>query len=404
MFGGIEVETIRRGNYRVAWVMAVFAFTIPFSETLVLANMSIPIILAAVTLLDRRHRKTLAASFRRSMGFTIPLAFFAAFILANGFRAEGSAFSSGQLGFWYAGICVSLASFSLQWDRKAIGIVFAGLLTGAVAGSLFGFYQLLFENRRLFTGPLLNPNLFGGYLVAILPLGIAWMIREHRKFPKVLLIMAVLIVGAAIAMTRCRGSEFSVFIGVIFLSWALRVYWLAPALGLYLFLWDRAIPAIMGGLVPALQSHRNVGNADETIALRLRLWLAGWKVFLSSPLTGGGTGSFPVLAARQGITGIPLETSGVAINCHNTLIQLLAEQGIIGFALFIGSMVSAAVTGIHSYLTKRDPWLAGLIASFIAFAGQNLTNSLLTRTYGSMAGWMVLTLMLVGTNTDDGKE
>lgn len=86
------------------------------------------------------------------------------------------------------------------------------------------------------------------------------------------------------------------------------------------------------------------GFEDQTGRDRGDLWSAGWQVFLRAPLIGVGPNNFGSYAAENFQEG---EASGFYADpnhlygrhLHNIFIQVLAEQGLVGVAIFLFILV-----------------------------------------------------------------
>jgi putative inorganic carbon (hco3(-)) transporter len=87
-------------------------------------------------------------------------------------------------------------------------------------------------------------------------------------------------------------------------------------------------------------SKRACGSAND----RWDLWNVGWLSFLRSPLVGVGPGQVGVYAAEKfqygearGFYADPAHLYGKVM--HNTYVQVLAEQGLIGIVIFVSILV-----------------------------------------------------------------
>jgi O-antigen ligase len=87
-------------------------------------------------------------------------------------------------------------------------------------------------------------------------------------------------------------------------------------------------------------SKRACGSAND----RWDLWNVGWLAFLRSPLVGVGPGNVGVYAAEyfqygeaRGFYADPAHLWGKVM--HNTYVQVLSEQGLIGVVIFVSILV-----------------------------------------------------------------
>jgi O-antigen ligase len=88
-------------------------------------------------------------------------------------------------------------------------------------------------------------------------------------------------------------------------------------------------------------------NVSHERTGRVQLWRRGVQYVRERPLAGVGVGGFPVaerelssLARRRDMVGKSTET----LNAHNIFIQVAAELGLVGLALFVGLLVQATRT------------------------------------------------------------
>lgn len=207
------------------------------------------------------------------------------------------------------------------YDTGTAGSPFAGLLAASEDGS-----------RAV--GPFGNPNYFGEFLATGIVTAAALAQVSRSRGSRVVLFAVAVLGGAAVALSLSRGAIAATLAGLASLV-LMRSRMLGAAL------------VIVGGLAivfayPAFVEWR-LGPASETAfselnasdAGRLDAVLAGPQLFLSSPLFGVGFGQYSALSARF--------TEGhVSIGSHNWYMNVLAEQGLVGIALwglFLASLV-----------------------------------------------------------------
>jgi hypothetical protein len=77
-------------------------------------------------------------------------------------------------------------------------------------------------------------------------------------------------------------------------------------------------------------------------------WKESWSSFLDRPLEGSGAGSFVLVHRPRRSTSLDVTTEP-----HNVPLQFLGELGLVGFLLFAGAAVAAAL-GIRATLRRLD--------------------------------------------------
>lgn len=258
-------------------------------------------------------------------------------------------------------------AFSRAYGTFGRPNTFAGYLEMAVFPVLwFGLYRL----RRL------NENL-RAYRVAR-QAGFAASTRQRRDLITATLVTLVLLGSAALMA------------GGIIISFS-RGAWIGVAAGLTLtFLvavrryWHIVVPAVPVGVLamlvaltlfaPATLTDRVASIADEArpfdasaipidpdnfaVVERMAHWQAGWRMFEDHPLTGVGAGNFNARYPDYFVRETFRESQGHA---HNFYIQMLAENGVVGLAIYLTLILSFAFVALRVGIVSTDQ-LAGALA------------------------------------------
>jgi hypothetical protein len=126
-------------------------------------------------------------------------------------------------------------------------------------------------------------------------------------------------------------------------------------------------------------SRFTCGSSDE----RLDWWKEAWQSFRDQPLHGTGAGSFQLAhTLRRAHYTRPVTEP------HNLVLQVLGETGIVGFVLFIGAVVAAALA-IRPRV-REDDAAAALAICVVAY----LLHSLIDMDYDFVAVSAPLFLVL----------
>jgi O-antigen ligase len=118
-------------------------------------------------------------------------------------------------------------------------------------------------------------------------------------------------------------------------------------------------------------------DPDSSFAERKLYALTAWAMFLDHPLLGVGAGNYTVhfdrYADAVGFSARDYEQPGEVHYPHNLYLEIAAETGLVGLALFAGAIVAAfaALRRAHSTLLARgDVASADLARAFeIALVG-----------------------------------
>jgi O-antigen ligase/tetratricopeptide (TPR) repeat protein len=271
-----------------------------------------------------------------------------------------------------------------EFLRKILlGIIAAGLLVAFVGiieratwnGKMLWFFvpydwgQAMFEPLPRARGPFVNPDHFGGYLAMIFPLTLACALFPNLLTPK----------RAPLAFRIACGVVAFVILVAVLLSLS-RGGWLGLAVGSAIMLLlatprgirvtrktalDEKDPepdhelqtsvfarsgrfrlALAGGAMvlavallfvgpdarfdAALRVQQSV-SGDYTIFDRISAWKSGLALFRDFPVVGAGLGATPEIFPRY---QLPPWSELYFNHAHNDYLELLAETGIVGIALF----------------------------------------------------------------------
>jgi O-antigen ligase len=220
-------------------------------------------------------------------------------------------------------------------SEKRLTRVFAVLIAGGIfpaAGTLWNYFRGdVVDGRAGWIGTYGNPNDLAYTLVILIPL--AWqMIPRVQWIFRPLLLGALGLYFAAIMASRSRGGMIGAFVVLLILG--LRQSGIAAkgatlgilvvlAIGASLY-WTRS------------EGFQDLGG-DFTVHQRIETIRAGWNMFMDHPLFGVGAGCSLVGWPLYAPSNIDFRTSLVI---HNTMMQSLAELGVIGFLpliLLVGS-------------------------------------------------------------------
>lgn len=114
------------------------------------------------------------------------------------------------------------------------------------------------------------------------------------------------------------------------------------------------------------------------LGIRQEAWIGGLRTWETNPLLGVGAGSYRVASERGG---------GPSLVAHNTLINVLVEDGLVGFGIFLFICVMLLRLVWRMPPRERGFWIAllGAYGEYCFFASQEYQK----------ATWLVLALILV---------
>jgi O-antigen ligase len=310
----------------------------------------------------------------------------------------------------YAQISAIFIALTILALSLSIAILVAGWRMGMPVTSISGegFVSLSRDLVSSLQSPVLRVPNDVTLLAVISPLTLALLIETKIRYLRMLAVCALLTGVAVILMIRSRGALLTMIVGLCTFAALYRTE-------TYRAIKRRILGAMACVLVAAFGIDMILGghflhrftatDIDNRISSdgRFGLWWEAWKMFLDAPLLGHGPRSFgskfieyfdkfpPPFYLQHRLhmyrTFVPWP--------HNLYLELLAERGLIGFGLFICTMVIAFKKAWRmSVNEQRVPQLlaAGLFSALAAFAVAGLWELSLIRT------WVVtLWLLFLGT-------
>jgi hypothetical protein len=228
-----------------------------------------------------------------------------------------------------------LRAFVLGTVVSSTAIVVA-FLNGPTAESYYGRY----------TGLGFNPNDLALILALSLVLALGAILLTAARGPLLASAGALLMLPFAFAQLT-RGQKIVGFALVVLMG--IGAGFLVPQTS-----WSR---------LSTIGSEVSSGTLNE----RTMIWRAGWSVFNQSPFRGVGAAAFA--PSVEHALGMPFHGSGiddggpsnVELVAHNTFLSVLVEQGVIGFSLFLGILLTLVFSAWRFPLVDRAFWLSVLL-------------------------------------------
>ena len=341
------------------------------------------------------------------------MAILAIALLATGFSPVPAAAVKGLLKLLsylgvYALLRQLLAHDPRWWDR-----IVAALLAGELVTSVIGLRQLYGNTEELarwadpnsvadgtirIYGTLENPNLLGGFLLAVLPLALAALLR-WRPLPQRLFAASALGLGLiALVLTYSRGAWMGVVasLGLMALLLVLRQTRSWP------LLWRRLFPVLLLGagvavlvlLVTQVEPLRVrvlslvAGREDSSNNFRINVWMAALKMVEARPWLGIGPGN----DAFNQIYPLFQQPKFNALSAYSIPLEIAVETGIPGLVTLAG-VVLCGVRGALRQWRSDGPLALPALATLAIVAGlgvQGLTDTIFFRPEVQLIGWFAL--------------
>jgi putative inorganic carbon (HCO3(-)) transporter len=207
-------------------------------------------------------------------------------------------------------------------------------------------------------GVLHDPNVFGQYLLMLLPILFVGKRDSGLGVGYAFAIPVALLLTVGVYFTGSRGAEVG----------------MAVLLGLYLFWRFKALGGIVSAVGGTLLLAVVNATRSRTITMqggldRLAIWSEGMQYFKHQPLWGIGYGGF---MEREGMTA------------HNSYLLCAAELGMIGYFLWMSMIVVTLIqlNRVPKVVGKSDPVLARwALALRLSLSVYMFTSFFLSRVY-----------------------
>ncbi len=197
-----------------------------------------------------------------------------------------------------------------------------------------------------------NPNVLGEYLLLVIPLAVAFMLKASaKKLDKWFYMGAVLVTALCMIFTQSRGC----WLGLI-LAAAIFVTFYNGRLWALLPLVLLALPFVMPETM--VDRMMSVGNLeDSSTSYRVFIWRGTFEL-LKDFWIGGigmGEGAFRSVYPIYSFSGI------LAPHSHNTFLQLWVEGGIAALSIFVIVMIAFIKNTQKTFVAEKKSGKGGLI-------------------------------------------
>lgn len=255
------------------------------------------------------------------------------------------------------------------------------IILASVAVSLYGLYQKvtgqdattwqdtdMFEEMggRIFS-TFGNPNVFGEYLLIVMPITFAFVLTNKEAKMKTLYFIAFALQAICMVLTYSRGC----WIGIALAMGLMLIFTRRKISSLFIFA-VFLLPFVMPETV--IQRIMSIGDvSDSSTSYRVFIWQGTLKLLKDFWYSGVGIGegAFAMVYPHYSLNGI------VAPHSHNLYLHVLSETGIIGFAVVI-TLVVLFYKYISSAALKNEKYKTLAVAlgcSMIGYLAQGMFDN-----------------------------
>jgi len=256
------------------------------------------------------------------------------------------------------------------------------------SGSLYGLSRvpLVQEGGALtprHAGTSSDVNFWARLLILFTPLSLSLLAISRSWRDRVLWGGCFLALLLGVYLTQSRGGFIALFVGLV--VWALlagghyRKSLLYLPIALIVLVPLTGIGSRLGTLSAIVSGSTN--TADPSVVTRKRFQLDAWNMFLDSPITGHGIGSYGTLFPRYDRVANFYEPVTIVVAAHNFYLEQAADGGIIlllCWAFFFGSVVFVCLRTLI-----RAPRASDHTDRFLAVG-----------ILGGLTGWLIASVFL----------
>jgi O-antigen ligase len=288
---------------------------------------------------------------------------------------------------------------ALSDEERATKRILCCSLLGIFIGSVCVIYQGLSGDLRAsaFFG---HPMTFAGWMCVYLPV-LAIMFFDVKVVGKWRWLAGVLflVVTAALLFNATRGAWLAmiVVLSLLMLIYSLRDKRIAAFYLLFVFALGTCLHT-SAYLAERLNSSTNLQANRQ----RVLIWTGALNMFKDHKLLGVGLGQYKDNYQKKYI--LPQATEPKLEHAHSNLLQMLAENGLIGFLGFILLAGYIVCRNFLDWWRTRSPYALMAVSATVGLFLQGLTEYNFGNSAVMKAYWLVLACVLVlRAHEDDAK-
>lgn len=229
-----------------------------------------------------------------------------------------------------------------------------------------------------FDDPMNYAHIYAMYLVFFITIGFALVLTlKSRNLKNViksfwLPVTANSFTSLGVALSLTRGAWIGAFSSLFICMTILK-----RRLGLGLLLTGLLFSVVLYHSSETFKTRvdqaLNPSDSHSYDSERYNLWRTNWAIFLDHPWLGIGHGEYKKYLSMYFETlGIPKDH--FQSHAHNQYLHFLSNTGVLGTLFFMIFILYFLYVGLKGFLTYKDPYFLGCIASQLAFHVGSLTE------------------------------
>ena len=228
---------------------------------------------------------------------------------------------------------------TVRGDRRRADLLVNVVVIAAAVASIIGLIAFFSHHVARASGPINDPNDFGFILASSLPLAIYLVRWGATRWAKSIWSVALVLILACTLATFSRSALAGLAVAGIWAVAArrLRIRWLV-AVATCLAVVVAAAWLVTPQLVRSAFGQKSY-VATQNVSIRVGYYHVELNEFEHYPITGVGPGNFVYrfyqFAPAAG-ESLPFPSNVLTISGEEAYLVILAEQGAVGLALFVG--------------------------------------------------------------------
>jgi O-antigen ligase len=197
----------------------------------------------------------------------------------------------------------------------------------------------------------LGANHLGAFIAHYCGLLFGLFLLDDNRNRRWLYLLAILLGLHPLFFSYSRGAYMGA-VAVLAFYGLIRKRSLLIVLGVAVISWQTLLPHTVVERIEMTKTSE--GQIEGSAAQRIDLWNHAIDLFHENPVFGVGYGGFGLTVPEGSLT-----------DTHNIYVKMLAEQGIIGFILFLFLLMKAFHSGWRLYRLNSSPFHTGLGLGFM---------------------------------------
>ena len=357
----------------------------------------------------------------------VPLALYLGWSLISALGSDYKYASFNELGKLLSYALLYLVVISHLRSKRQINRLLLVAFCGAFVTGVYGLLQHLgvdwiewYPKGPRILSSLGNPTFFAAYLVLMLPVALSLGLAVESAEARIGLGLLTGLLYLCLLFTYARAGWLGLLVGVMVsgsLLWGfvgLPQLRQARATSRAALLAGILILLTGVGILRSSLSFRervvsSFQTGESSNVERIMTWQGALGIWRQHPLRGAGLGTFQIHVPRH--RSAQFYTMGLAViidHAHNEFLEIAAETGVIGLALFLWLAVAYVVVVVRIMrAAQEDYWrylASGLLGGLVAFMIQNLAGVTLRWVFGGMFFWLWLAVTVVAAGRSHGES